>query len=231
MSDPRTQKRWKREHRKRAPEPAKPPDPWKPFDSSRFAFKEGAPFGVLRPKDAARKLVGLERLYGVSDRDGRMFDELLTEQPHQFLGYLGCLNDDGGVPPILDGWGKEVGRVQPGDSFVRSNMLSALPAFMLTGSCHLEWWNTEYGRVIVTVLPRPDLKADSNTGIVTGPPDCDKKGSIAMRGGIAEPDCHIPILNRIWTGDPDVYWKDCVHAAESTSTASPCDSGEETNVE
>ena len=167
-----------------------------------FVFKRGEPMRVLRPEDAALKMATAGVREGalgggeVSPEDGfdaEAFDRALSEQPHQFIGFAG---KDGSV---LDRFGKVVDKLKPGDSFVGGEQFP-LPAFMTTGSFHKEQW----GDHEVLVMPRPDLKADSNTGVVTKSPDSSLLGAVVLRpGATGEVDCHLPSLNRIITGDPD----------------------------
>ncbi len=181
-------------------------DPRLPRDvSERFLIKAGHVMAILRPEDPERKLKGLERIPDGTPHEiaQPIFDELLSEQPHQFIGYA-ARSGVKGIPAgaILDKWGHPIDTMKPGDSFVGCGTGTPLepPAFQTTGHFHMETWDG----VKVMVLPTPDLKMDSNTGIVmegTG------RGGLALRGGITEPDCHIPTLNRIWTGDPEIYWK------------------------
>jgi hypothetical protein len=93
-----------------------------------FLFKNGTPVAILRPKDPERKLAGVAKIkdgtpHGIADR---MFNELLGEQPHLFVGYAGR----GGE--ILDAHGKPIDTLKPGDSFVGCGDGSGLapPAFM-----------------------------------------------------------------------------------------------------
>lgn len=166
-----------------------------------FVFKNGEPMRVLRPEDAAVKLATAGLRSGAvpgslsleDQLDAEAFDLSLSEQPHQLVGFAG---KDGS---ILDRFGRVVGTLQPGDSFVSGEQFP-LPAFMTTGAFHKEQW----GDHTVLVLPRPDLKADSNTGIVTKSADRSLLGAIVMRpGSTGEVDCHIPSLNQIITGEPN----------------------------
>ncbi len=89
---------------------------------------------------------------------------------------------------------------------------------MVSGRFHEEIWD---GRKVL-VLPRPDLKADSNTGIVLESPDATEKASIVLRpGGSAEIDCHIPTLNRIWTGDPNKDYRTMTAHERTTRSSLP----------
>lgn len=199
MSDPRINKRWKREHRKRETERRNP----EMFDenlSGRFLFKGGSVMAILRPRDVALKLAGVAKIKEGTPHEiaAPMFDALLDEQEHLFVGYAAK-----GKPDILDKWGNKVGDLLPGDSFVGLGNLLEPPMFMRTGVMHQEIWE---GRKVL-VLPRPDLKLDSNTGIVMDAPDPADKGSIVLRGGATEVDCHIPTLNRIWCGDPNIDYR------------------------
>jgi hypothetical protein len=151
---------------------------------------------VLRPADVALKMAT-----ATAKRDGAIdaeaFDRSLSEQDHQFVGFAA---KDGS---ILDRFGKVVGTLQPGDSFVSGPQFS-LPAFMATGTFHEETWAEH----TVVVMPRPDLQADSNTGVVVKSSDPSLLGAVILRpGSTGEVDCHIPSLNRIITGDPAKDWR------------------------
>jgi len=167
-----------------------------------FAFKNGEPLRVLRPEDAARKMAtaGLTEAsigYHGPPPDTEAMDRALNEQPHQFIGFAA---KDG---KILDRFGRVIDAVRAGDSFVSGPQFS-LPAFMTTGKFHEETW----GEHNVVVLPRPDLKADSNTGVVVKSKDRSLLGAVILRpGSTGEVDCHIPSLNRIVTGDPAKDWR------------------------
>ncbi len=168
-----------------------------------FLFRNGHVMAVLRPESAAVKLAQLESL-----KDGKMteaqFDALLNDQPHQFIGYALRTQPNGnGKMNIGDGWGKAIDEVQPGDSFVACGHGTPLepPKFMQTGVCHVELWDDEE----VVVMPTPDLKGDSNTGVVIRSKN-GHNGAIVTRAGITEPDCHLPTLNKIITGDPERHW-------------------------
>ena len=170
-----------------------------------FVFKDGEPMRVLRPEDAARKMAtagfteAMAANPGSADvpLDAEAFDRSLSEQPHQFVGFAA---KDGS---ILDRFGRVVGKVQPGDSFVGGAHFE-VPAFMTTGHFHEEQW----GAYTVLVIPRPDLKVDSNTGVVMKSPDASLLGAVVLRpGATGEPDCHLPSLNRIITGDPNKNYR------------------------
>lgn len=139
-----------------------------------FVFKNGEPMRILRPRDAAAKVAGMAELHdGMPKAEAdALFDRLLSEQEHQFVGFA---SKDGS---ILDRFGKVVGKLEPGDSFVGGSQFS-LPAFMTTGKFHDETW----GEHTVMVLPRPDLKADSNTGVVVKSADRSLLGAVILRPG------------------------------------------------
>ena len=189
-------------------------DPRRPKDpSDLFAWKDGEIMVVLRPENQAKKLEGLNAIpVGTPHVTAQaMFQALLDDQPHRFIGYAGKKGN------ILDKWGMEKEPTfHPGDSFVgMGSGVFEPPVFMQTRKFHKETWDGN----TVLVLPRPDLKGDSNTGIVLSGSNA---GSIVLRGGSAECDCHIPTLNRIWTGDPERHWtkgpENATHA-EATSAA------------
>ena len=163
-----------------------------------YVFAGGYVTVILRPRDPQRKLDELDKIKPGTPHEvaKRMMDSLLWEQDHRFVGYA---SRDG---KILDRRGRVLGDLQPGDSFAGGPHFRP-PDFMLSGKYHTEQWGAD----TVFVLPRPDLKADSNTGIVMESDDLSRRGSIVTRGGITEPDCHIPSLNRIITGDPDIHWR------------------------
>ncbi len=163
-----------------------------------FLFKNGKVMAILRPADVALKMAHTKRL-----ENGTMspaeFDAMLSKQDHQFVGYAAK-----GSPKILDGYGRPIDELKVGDSFVGCGHGTpfAPPMFMQTGKYHAEVWDGE----TVVVLPTPDLKGDSNTGIVVKSEKPENRGAIALRGGITEPDCHLPSLNRIITGDPERHY-------------------------
>lgn len=180
--------------------PKQPDKPTSYGGAAMFVFKGGEPMRVLRPEDAALKMAtagfpeAMAANPGSTDvpLDAEAFDRALSEQPHQFIGFAG---KDGS---ILDKFGKVIDTVKPGDSFVGGKQFE-LPAFMTTGRFHEEQWDEH----TVVVLPKPDLKSDSNTGVVVKSPDSSLLGSVLLRAGsTGEVDCHIPSLNRIITGDP-----------------------------
>lgn len=196
MSDSkRLQKRFRREPRHRDQSSTT-------VDPDQFVFKEGRPMAILRPSDLGKKLAGLAKIpTGTPHEIAKpMLDQLLEEQPHQFVGYATKSGK------IVNCAGKVISSLQPGDSFIGvdpDNQLLQLPDFMTTGVHHLEIWD---GRTVV-VLPRPNLKVDSNTGIIVSPSDASERGAIMLRGGQIEIDCHIPTLNRIITGDPNIDYR------------------------
>jgi hypothetical protein len=168
-------------------------DPRNPKDPSKlFAFRDGGPLVVLRPKDAAVKMAMMPKEGTPSAEAAEEFDKALNDHPHQFAGYAGKNGD------LLDKWGNKVSELQPGDSLVSGPQFEP-PMFMQSGHFHKEVWE---GRTVL-VLPRPDLKADSNTGIILESPDPKERSGIMMRGGAKEIDCHRPSLNLILTGDPN----------------------------
>lgn len=181
---------WFRKH-----DPRKPKDP-----SVLFAFRDGTPLAILRPADAERTMRGLDAIAEGTPHEiaKPAMDALLTEQPHKFVGYLSRKGE------VLDEWGRIIGQPEPGDSLCGCGpgMELAPPMFMRTGTFHKEVWD---GRTVV-VLPRPDLSMDSSTGIIVAAPDQKDLGSVALRGGIKEPDCHIPTLNWMLTGARDKPW-------------------------
>jgi hypothetical protein len=199
VSGPRVNKRWKREHNKR--QRTQKDDA---VDvSSRFLFKDGMVMVILRPENVDRKLAGVAAIKDGTPHEIAQpaFDELLREQPHQFIGYAAK-----GRPDILDKYGETIDTLRPGDSFVGCNLDAKMfepPLFMRTGISHYEVWDG----LTVLVLPRPDLKLDSNTGIVVESTNPADRGSIVLRGGATKVDCHIPTLNRIWTGDANVDYR------------------------
>lgn len=173
----------------------KPTEPKSFGGAELFVFKGGEPMRILRPKDAAVKLATIEAAPDGTPHAvaSELFDRALNEQPHQFVGFAG---KDGNV---LDKFGRVVGPMLPGDSFVGGSQFE-LPAFMTTGTFHEEKWDVH----TVVVLPKPDLKSDSNTGVVVKSPDSSLLGAIILRpGSTGEVDCHVPSLNRIITGDPN----------------------------
>ena len=193
----RIAKRFRREHRERKPELPQP---------DQYLFKNGDPMAILRPRseDVDEKI----RLFSAipeglpAEAYQAYVGEIMDKFVHQFMGY--ALRDG----RIVDCSGKPIGNVQPGDSLVHPESKDhkswlRLPDFMTTGRMHTEMWNDRK----VLVLPRPDLKADSNTGIVLESPDPADKASIMIRPGGTEVDCHIPTLNKIWTGDPEQDWR------------------------
>jgi len=174
--------------------PKQPDKPTSYGGAGMFVFKGGEPMRVLRPEDAAVKLAAVNLIpEGTPHKiSAEAFDRALSDQPHQFIGFAG---KDGS---ILDKFGKVIDTVKPGDSFVGGKQFE-LHAFMTTGRFHEEQWDEH----TVVVMPKPDLKSDSNTGVVVKSPDSSLLGAIFMRGGsTGEVDCHIPSLNRIITGDP-----------------------------
>jgi hypothetical protein len=164
-------------------------------DPQDFVFDNGKLTIVMRPKDQALKLRTMSRLTeGMPHQTAKpIFDQSLNDQPHQFVGYLSKSGK------ILDKFGEEKDSVQPADSLCGLPDDWEPPAFMTTGKCHEENWDGD----TVLVLPRPDLRADSNTGIITKSPDPTRLGAIALRGGAKDVDCHLPVLNKIVTGDPN----------------------------
>lgn len=176
--------------------------------SGKFLFKEGRVMAILRPKDPELKLASVARIkIGTPHEQAQpMFDELLNEQPHLFVGYAAR-----GTGNILDAYGDVIDVIKPGDSFVGCGTGTQLtpPMFMRTGKFHHETWD---GRVVV-VLPDAELKADSNVGIVTGPPDSPDRGAVILRGGAKEVNCHIPTLNWMITGDKNKDYRSATTAA------------------
>jgi hypothetical protein len=175
-------------------------DPRKPKDPSQlFAFKNGKPVAIVRPEDPAYILAHLPAEGTPHEEAKQIFDSLLYDHPHRFIGYASKKG------AILDKWGREKeAHFQPGDAMIWRDDFE-LPMFMQSGHFHKEVWD---GRTVM-VLPRHDLKADSNTGIVLESPKPEERASIVMRPGcgLSEPDCHLPTLNRLWTGDPERHWK------------------------
>jgi len=192
---------WFRKH-----DPRKPKDPAKAF-----VFKEGYPVVVLRPENAAMKLAAVAAIQvGTPHAEARKaFDAALNAQPHQFVGYLSNMKaamGDGmfSAPAgrIVDKWGRDVGAVEPGDSFCGGPQF-APPVFMQSGHFHKEVWD---GRTVL-VLPSPGLTKDSNTGIILESSDASERAAIAIRpGGPSEIDCDIPTLNYFMTGDRNKAW-------------------------
>jgi hypothetical protein len=180
---------WFRKH-----DPRRPKDP-----SALFAFKNGGPLVVLRPENPEKAIAMIPKQGTPSAAAQAAFDKLLNEQPHQFIGYVSKKG------AILDKWGREIeAHMKPGDSMVDCSSQFEPPMFMQSGKFHTEMWD---GRKVL-VLPRPDLKADSNTGIVLESPVAEDRAAIAIRPGCGtEVDCHLPTLNRIITGDPKRHYK------------------------
>ena len=181
---------WFRKH-----DPRNPKDP-----SGLFLFRNGHPVVVLRPKDAAVKMAAINLIPDGTPHEiaAKAFDEALNSQPHQFVGYAGR----GAQGSILDKWGKKVGDIMAGDSLCGGPQFEP-PMFMQSGHFHKEVWD---GRTVM-VLPRPDLKADSNTGIVLECSDPSERAAIVIRpGGGTEVDCHLPTINRLITGDPERHY-------------------------
>ena len=162
-----------------------------------FLFKDGRVMAILRPEDAALKIAQFEQIK--NNITPAEFDAMLNEQPHQFIGYAAK-----GSPKILDGFGKPIDELKPGDSFVGCGHGTPFepPAFMRTGKMHVELW----GEDEVVVMPTPDLDGDSNTGVVVKSPKEENRGAVVLRGGTKEVDCHLPTLNRIITGDPERHY-------------------------
>jgi len=187
--------KWFRKHDPRNQKPKdSPADP-----NDLFGFKNGRPVAILRPRDVALKMKTADRAVGLTkEKADAIWNEALSEQDHEFVGYLG---KDGG---ILDKWGRKVDELRIGDSMVGCGQGTPLepPAFMMGGKFHQEVW---HGRKVF-VLPNPELTHDSNTGIVMESPDPAERGAIVTRNGVSEVDCHIPSLNRIITGDPDIHY-------------------------
>lgn len=201
----RVAKRFRREHRSRD-------NKLQLATPDQFLFKNGNPMAILRPRpeDVAEKLRLFDEIPATLPYEVHQahITEILCDKiPHQFIGY--ALRDQ----RIVDCSGKPVGSIQAGDSFVSPSNQLQLPDFMVTGKMHDEIWD---GRRVL-VLPRPDLQADSNTGIVLESPDQTERASIVLRGGAPEVDCHIPTLNRIWSGDPERDYRS-VTAADFPST-------------
>jgi len=173
-------------------------DPRKPKDPSEvFAFKGGTPLAVLRPENPALTLEGLAKVPDGTPHEVAkpMLDALFSQQPHQFVGYMSRKGE------VIDKWGRVIGQPQPGDDLCWSDEFEP-PMFMQTGRFHTEVCDGRTG----VVLPNSDLKRDSSTGIIIAAPDPKHVGGVALRGGIKEPDCHIPTLNRMIHGDPDKAW-------------------------
>jgi hypothetical protein len=117
MTDRRA-KRWRREHGRRAGGGVAAVGL-----SSEFVYERGFVTVVLRPAHPEQALAASDELMRqqnageitlaeASARFGRFIDDQIDAgNPYQFLGYLAR----GGVK-ILDGCGKEIGMVQPGDS-------------------------------------------------------------------------------------------------------------------
>ena len=201
----RIAKRFRREHRQRGSDA--PGDKHAEIaQPDQYVFKDGDLMAILRPRpEAVAEKIRLfsEIPAGLPAEAYQAYvSEIMDKFVHRFIGY--ALKDG----RIADCSGKLIGIVQPGDSFVHPESKDhkawlQLPDFMITGRMHAEIW----GDRKVLVLPRPDLKADSNTGIVLESPDPTDRGSIMIRAGATEVDCHIPTLNRIWTGDPEKDWR------------------------
>lgn len=176
--------------------------PSKKFEPQDFVFKDGNFMVVLRPKDAELKLRSAQEVGKLpTDEQLDAFKLLISEQDHQFIGYA-CHQE----PNILDKHGRSIDQLKPGDSlFYDDGKTFQPPAFMTTGSFHEERW----GEVTVVVLPRPDLKSDSNTGIVVQVHSGDTpQASIVKRPGCpGDPDCDHKALNKIWTGDEEIDWR------------------------
>lgn len=183
-------------------------DPRAPKDPSKlFTFGNTGPLVVLRPKDAAVKMAMMPAEGTPHLEAAKAFDDALNAQPHQFFGYAGKNGD------VLDKWGRKVGELKAGDSIVSAPEFEP-PMFMQSGHFHKEVW----GSRTVMVLPRPDLKADSNTGIVLESSDPSERAAVVTRGGVTEPDCHMPTLNRIMTGDSEKDYR-CAGPAPSEEHA------------
>ena len=197
--------KWFRKH-----DPRLPKEP-----SELFAFKDGKPVAVARPEDPAYILANMPKVGTPHEEAKEILDRLMYDHPHRFIGYASKKG------AILDKWGREKEpHFQAGDSLIwRDDM--ELPMFMQSGRFHHEMWD---GRKVL-VLPRTDLKADSNTGLVLESPDPTERASIVMRPGcgLLEPDCHLQTLNRLWTGDPDRHWKNGPYpeAVKPIETAPP----------
>jgi len=208
-------KRFKRAHRTKEVADISPGD---------FLFKNGNPMAILRPAvaDVAPKIRAFEKIpAGLPAEPYQAYcNEILDRFPHRFIGY--ALKDG----RIVNCAGKPIDHVEPGDSFVNPSNALQLPDFMVTGRMHDEIWD---GRRVL-VLPRPDLKADSNTGIVLESPDPTEKASIVLRGGATEIDCHIPSLNHIWTGDRNVDWRTKGSAASTEPNPQPTAPAESSTV-
>ena len=174
--------------------------PPKRYGHEDFLFKNGEFMVILRPADPARKLAWLDKIpVGTPHEIAQpLFQEALDEQPHRFIGYASRRG------AILNSDGEEIeAAFQPGDSFSGGPHFQP-PAFMLTGKIHEEIWDGD----TVVVLPRPDLRCDSCTGVVTKSRYEDRRGAIVLRaGGPPEVDCHLPTLNRIITGDPNIDYR------------------------
>ena len=201
----RIAKRFRREHRQRGSD-AQGDKHAEMAQPDQYLFKGGDPMAILRPRpeDVAEKIKLFSEIPSELPAEAYQayVGEIMDKFAHQFIGY--ALKDG----RIVDCSGKPISNVQPGDSFVHPESKDhkswlRLPDFMTTGRMHTEMWNNRK----VLVLPRPDLKADSNTGIVLESPDPADKASIMIRAGATEVDCHLPTLNRIWTGDPEKDWR------------------------
>ncbi len=129
--------------------------------SELFAFKNGKPVAVARPEDPAYILANMPKVGTPHEEAKEILDRLMYDHPHRFIGYASKKGT------ILDKWGREKEpHFQAGDSLIwRDDM--ELPMFMQSGKFHHEMWD---GRKVL-VLPRTDLKADSNTGLVLESPD------------------------------------------------------------
>jgi hypothetical protein len=95
----------------------------------RFEHRDGERLFVVRPQDprlaieVVRELAAKMRSGEVSQEDGeRQFNEILTKQPYTFVGYYASDRKN-----ILDAKGWAIGKMRPGDSFVGSEVVKAVP--------------------------------------------------------------------------------------------------------
>ncbi len=91
----------------------------------RFIFDGVMPLVILRPENVELKLASIAKIeLGTPHEIAKpLFDTILNEQPHLFVGYASSSDD------ILDADGKTIGKLQPGDSFASSDEF-APPMFM-----------------------------------------------------------------------------------------------------
>lgn len=84
-----------------------------------FVVKDGHPLAVLRPRDPELAWELATQCIGKSYSEAeRPFQEILTKQPYQFLGFAGTRRPNGAGFSIVDDNGSFLEELKQGDSFV-----------------------------------------------------------------------------------------------------------------